>query len=250
MKYTFPNKIFQFVVCILISLLICMPLMAINLNYNFVSEDIFMHLFFLLVTVFCILIFYIINKRRNTNPSLKLLPNKHDLPLLLYGTMLIVGIHFLFYAINNLYSSSPKEIEFNYILFFGAVLLAPIFEELIFRQYFLSGLLAANKPLKSIVINSIIFGLVHIQPRQIIMGLLIGLLLSWIFYKTKKVGNTILLHFISNFSAFIIPLAIKLFINSSTISYMWMKVIFILFGLILLFISVYKVFKNYSVEKM
>ncbi len=86
--------------------------------------------------------------------------------------------------------------------FIAIVIAAPILEELIFRGIILNGLLKRYSPVKSIVISSILFGVVHLNPWQFVAAFLIGLLSGWVYYKTRKLSLSILIHFINNLIAF------------------------------------------------
>ncbi|MDP2724402.1 MAG: type II CAAX endopeptidase family protein [Bacteroidales bacterium] len=87
--------------------------------------------------------------------------------------------------------------------FVAIVIVAPILEELIFRGIILNGLLRKYSPAKSIIISSILFGIVHLNPWQFIGALIIGLFSGWIYYKTRKLTLAIMIHFVNNLIAFI-----------------------------------------------
>jgi len=86
--------------------------------------------------------------------------------------------------------------------FIAIVIAAPILEELIFRGIILNGLLKQYSPFKSIIISSILFGFVHLNPWQFIGAFIIGLFSGWVYYKTKKLTLCILIHFVNNALAF------------------------------------------------
>ncbi len=86
--------------------------------------------------------------------------------------------------------------------FMTIVIAAPILEELIFRGIVLDGLLKKYSPLKSILISSILFGIVHLNPWQFIAALVIGIFSGWVYYKTRNLMLCILIHFVNNFVAF------------------------------------------------
>ncbi len=87
--------------------------------------------------------------------------------------------------------------------FISVVIAAPILEELIFRGIILNGLLKRYSPVKSIILSSILFGLVHLNPWQFIGALIIGVFSGWVYYKTKKLSLSILIHFANNLLAFV-----------------------------------------------
>lgn len=78
------------------------------------------------------------------------------------------------------------------------VILVPIFEEIIFRGYILKGFLSTYSSRKAIIASAIIFGVVHLYPYQIIGTIPLGLFFGWIYYKTRSIGITIILHSFTN----------------------------------------------------
>ena len=90
--------------------------------------------------------------------------------------------------------------------FITIVIAAPIFEELIFRGIVLRGLLNRYAPMKAILISSILFGLIHLNPWQFIGATIIGLFMGWVYYKTGNLLLTIAIHFANNFVGFILLL--------------------------------------------
>jgi hypothetical protein len=83
----------------------------------------------------------------------------------------------------------------------SVLMLAPIFEEIIFRGYILKGFLSTYPSRKAIIASAIIFGIVHFYPYQIIGAIPIGLFFGWIYYKTRSLGITIILHSFTNLIA-------------------------------------------------
>jgi uncharacterized protein len=81
------------------------------------------------------------------------------------------------------------------------VIAAPVFEELIFRGIILDGFLKRYKPRTAIFLSSLIFGIAHLNLPQFLNALLLGILMGWVYWKTKSLLLTILIHFINNLSA-------------------------------------------------
>ncbi|HET6541346.1 MAG TPA: CPBP family intramembrane glutamic endopeptidase, partial [Chryseolinea sp.] len=54
----------------------------------------------------------------------------------------------------------------------------------------------------SILISSALFGVVHLNPWQFISALIIGIFSGWVYYKTKNLTLSILIHFVNNLAAF------------------------------------------------
>lgn len=80
---------------------------------------------------------------------------------------------------------------------------APVLEELIFRGIILDGLLQKYAVVKSILISSLLFSLVHLNFLQIVSGFLGGIFIGWVYYKTRRITLTILIHATINLAGFI-----------------------------------------------
>ena len=87
--------------------------------------------------------------------------------------------------------------------FIAIVIAAPVLEELIFRGIILDGLLRRYSPVKSIIISSVLFGIVHLNPWQFIAAFLIGVFSGWVYYKTRKLTLSIIIHAVNNLVAFV-----------------------------------------------
>jgi hypothetical protein len=97
---------------------------------------------------------------------------------------------------NDLLLTNPLD---TLLITIGAIFLGSIFEEIIFRGIVLRGFFLTYSPKKAIIFSAIIFGIIHGHPLKIWGAIILGLSFGWIFYKTKSIGNTIILHFSANF---------------------------------------------------
>lgn len=80
----------------------------------------------------------------------------------------------------------------------------PILEEVLFRGIILDGFLARYKPGKAIFWSAFLFGLFHLNPWQFIPGFFTGLLLGYIYWKTRSLIPVILVHIVNNSFSYII----------------------------------------------
>jgi membrane protease YdiL (CAAX protease family) len=87
--------------------------------------------------------------------------------------------------------------------FLMLVIAAPVLEEIIFRGVMLDGLLRRTTPLKAIVLSSFLFGLVHMNPWQFVVGFLVGVFAGWVYLKTRNLVAVIVIHAGINFSAYL-----------------------------------------------
>ena len=78
-------------------------------------------------------------------------------------------------------------------------LLAPILEELLFRGAIQGCLQARGKsPWMAIVVASLIFGVVHMNPAQIPFAFLLGMMFGWLYYRTGSLLPGIVGHILNN----------------------------------------------------
>ena len=153
------------------------------------------------------LVAYFINRRRKIAMSFNFIPKMSLLTFLWVFVLLSLFIFGNSFLIN---SFSPfKAVRPNswlvYVLFFG-----PIVEEFMFRGIFLKGLLSNPKYPAAISIwgISILFALFHynVAPQAPLLSnvfsvsnaLILSLFMSWLFYKTMNVGNSIIVHILAN----------------------------------------------------
>lgn len=80
-----------------------------------------------------------------------------------------------------------------------AVIMAPVFEEIVFRGIIQKGLINKGmKPFSAILVSSLIFGLVHGNPWQLVGAVMLGCVLGLVYYKTKSLLLPMLLHAFNN----------------------------------------------------
>ncbi|WP_455962063.1 CPBP family intramembrane glutamic endopeptidase [Bacteroides bouchesdurhonensis] len=124
---------------------------------------------------------------------------------LLLSVLAILSCTFVVSAITDLMKWIPNIMEFpfeilqsNWIGILVISLIGPIFEELLFRGAITKVLLQQYNPTKAILFSAFLFGVIHINPAQILPAFLIGILLTWIYYKTASLIPCILIHVLNN----------------------------------------------------
>ena len=76
---------------------------------------------------------------------------------------------------------------------------APFFEEWLCRGMVLRGLLARNvKPVWAILFSAFFFAFIHFNPWQAIPAFMLGCLFGYVYYKTKSLSLTMLMHCVNN----------------------------------------------------
>ena len=77
-------------------------------------------------------------------------------------------------------------------------LIGPVLEEFVFRRAVMKALLQKYSPAVSILISGLLFGVVHLNPAQIVSASLMGFLLAWIYWRTRSLIPCILIHVLNN----------------------------------------------------
>ena len=95
---------------------------------------------------------------------------------------------------------------FDPVVIITTTILAPVFEELVFRK----GIIDRTKQygeFTSVIFSALCFGLFHMNFFQFFYSFGVGLILGYIYMRTGKILYTIIMHFILNtLSSFIAPL--------------------------------------------
>lgn len=248
-KLLFPSNLFQFIGLTILSILICIPLYLLKFHLNTILYD---SIVFLGMAICMISLTFLINWKKGLNLSLNFKIADKKLLWFLIGIVSIfqIGIHiplnsfiFKYFHPNYIPSNSLNVLVLN----FGAIVLAPFIEELIFRGILLKGLLQKMTTKYAILTSTIIFSLIHINPYQLIGAFLLGILFAFVYYRTKSLGYSIVLHSIANLSGII-----GNYIYYKTNIYLENNISFLIFSLatapfILIFLL--KKLKKYSIQK-
>jgi len=86
-------------------------------------------------------------------------------------------------------------------------ILAPLAEEIVFRGAILRtllGMVSKKNHWVAIMISAALFGVAHGNTAQFVNALLMGLLLGWMYYRTKSLVPGILMHWVNNTMAYIL----------------------------------------------
>lgn len=185
-----------------------------NLNINEWSS--FNKNLYLIATDLIYLIFVIIIYRKELLNNLKDFKNNgikyltKFIPVYILGLILMSASNFILYEITNIEISNNEQIVRNYIklfpiyMTFSTCLYAPIVEEITFRKTFKN---IINNKYIYILISGSIFGLIHITGDTVginefllsIPYILMGIDLSYIYYKSNNIFTTISIHSMHNF---------------------------------------------------
>jgi membrane protease YdiL (CAAX protease family) len=121
-----------------------------------------------------------------------------------------------------------------------AAVVAPIFEELIFRKLLLDKLRRFGD-LPAILMTGIAFGLFHMNLSQFFYAAVLGFIFAYVVIRTNTVIYSILLHMMINFIATVMtPFATEENLIAIAIIFLWM-IISITIGVVLFILNVKKI---------
>ena len=87
----------------------------------------------------------------------------------------------------------------SFVRVIGALIVAPIFEELFFRKIIFKQLLKQHSLRISIFVSSFCFAILHLPSyRNLIPTFILGIISCIIYKKTKNINYSIILHFLAN----------------------------------------------------
>lgn len=104
-------------------------------------------------------------------------------------------------AIKDLFAQLSKS---DLPTFLMVVVAAPLCEEWLCRGVITKGLLRHTTPAKAIIWSAFIFALIHCNPWQAVPAFIIGLLLGYVYWKTRSLWPCIFIHFINNGASFLV----------------------------------------------
>ena len=78
-------------------------------------------------------------------------------------------------------------------------IVAPVTEEILFRGVILEGLLERYDDQSAVIVSSLLFGAMHLNPSQFVYGTMLGLFLGYLYLSYRSVLPCILAHGLLNF---------------------------------------------------
>ena len=138
--------------------------------------------------------------------------------LIILGVILSLMYNVFAYYLNFVLKTSLFDNSNNIaITLLSTGILGPIIEELMFRGIIYNELKSKYSNMKSILITTIFFAIIHINIIQILYALIIGFILIFVYEKYNNIKAPIILHMASNITTTLfLPLLIK---NNLIINY-------------------------------
>ncbi|MDR7855084.1 type II CAAX prenyl endopeptidase Rce1 family protein [Tissierella sp.] len=198
-----------------------------------------------------IIVFIVLNKKFILSVKSNLIVKKEHFRIIVPLVIAITGVNIvmsevgnyikLIFPMSDFWKEAFKSAfsgEINMIwTIISVVIIASITEEILLRGIVLDGLLRRHSVVKSVVISALLFGLMHLNIYQFSSAFVGGLLLGWVFAKTKSLFLCIVGHSINNSLGFIVSKLLNLQIpgySTEGFQPLWFTVM----GIVLLIVGV------------
>ena len=129
-------------------------------------------------------------------------------PLVLYGCVLLILSSVVLEPVISIFpkewmTTLNKQIGSSGWSILTTIVMAPILEEILFRGVIQGSAMSRFGAMRAIFISSAVFGLIHIMPQQVIYAFVVGLVLGYVYWKTKSIMSVIAIHAFNNSLVFI-----------------------------------------------
>jgi len=154
--------------------------------------------------VIIILLKWLSNKSIETKPK-----HRFNWRKLGYAAIMIIAFRLIFdnsltFWVNSI--SMPKFINEAFdelavspiVLIFSVIIVAPIYEEIIFRGILLKGMSKKINPIIALVVSALFFAIAHMNIPQGINAFILGLAVGFIYLKTDSIYLSIFAHSLNN----------------------------------------------------
>lgn len=78
------------------------------------------------------------------------------------------------------------------------VVLPPLIEETLCRGLMLRAMLQRWKPANAILVSSLVFGFIHLNPWQFFYASWLGMIFGWAYFRTRSLGLCMVMHALNN----------------------------------------------------
>ena len=118
---------------------------------------------------------------------------------LVFTSMFVLNIFVQWFPLEDMMQDTFSGISHNVLGALSISLFGPILEEVMFRGA-IQGYITrkTGKPILAIIVASLIFGVFHINPIQVVYASLLGMIFGWIYYRTGSLLSVIVGHVLNN----------------------------------------------------
>lgn len=121
---------------------------------------------------------------------------------ILTGVVLLIAISIVLAPLSEVLPADRRTLPEGTFTLISVVILAPIFEEMIFRGRLYNIFHHNGSPLTAASLSALAFGMVHLEPIVIIEALIVGVVFSYFYIVRCSIIAPIILHMCNNALAY------------------------------------------------
>ena len=119
--------------------------------------------------------------------------------VLIFGSMYVFNVTLDWLPLPDFMEDTFMDMGNEPLGVLSMALVAPLVEEMMFRGAIQGYLMRrCSNPWTAIVASALIFGVIHMNPVQVVYATLLGLVLGWIYYRTRSLLPVIAGHVLNN----------------------------------------------------
>ena len=119
--------------------------------------------------------------------------------VLIFGSMYVFNVTLDWLPLPDLMEDTFMDMGNEPLGVLSMALVAPLVEEMMFRGAIQGYLMRrCSNPWTAIVVSALVFGVIHMNPVQVVYATLLGLVLGWIYYRTRSLLPVIAGHVLKN----------------------------------------------------
>lgn len=174
---------------------------AMAISKNIISVSLIIVMFFVVINMYNR---YIVKSDKVVGSTIKVYLRNIAFVISLFSGYLLIIYSLVFPFIKMLKIYNPLIDTFNKsavqssLFLLAFVFIVPILEEFVFRGVILGGLLKKYSSRTAILVSSILFGALHLNIFQFIIGFCLGLLIGYVYIKTHSICICMLIHVLND----------------------------------------------------
>ena len=119
--------------------------------------------------------------------------------VLIFGSMYVFNVTLDWLPLPDFMEDTFMDMGNEPLGVLSMALVAPLVEEMMFRGAIQGYLMRrCSNPWTAIVASALVFGVIHMNPVQVVYATLLGLVLGWIYYRTRSLLPVIAGHVLNN----------------------------------------------------
>lgn len=123
--------------------------------------------------------------------------------LLLWSFVLIFAVGVVLEPLLRVLPDLTLNVGRGFWTMLSLIVLAPLFEELLCRGVVLGSLRARYGVTIAWLVSALFFGVLHLQPVQVVSATVVGLILGYVYLSTDSLWSSMILHALNNAVAYL-----------------------------------------------